>query len=85
MHNTQHDPRTCTNSVPCQDCDHVCTYHYEVSRDVFTEAQPENTTNAEIYEVTIYDEHNELIDSDTGYTSEALARQSGEDYLATHS
>lgn len=51
-------------------------YKIEVSRDLFAEAQPENTTGEEIYQVSIYD-GDELIDCDTGYKTEDEAKQSG--------
>ncbi len=60
------------------------TYKYEVSRDYFTEAQPE-TTAKEVWQVTILDAvTGEMYDTNTGYTTQAEATQAGEDYLATH-
>ena len=60
----------------------ISEYRLEVYRDVFTEAQPENTTGGEIWGVSIYDKDNELIDLDTGYATEAEARVIGEGCIA---
>lgn len=54
-------------------------YEIRTSRDYFTEAQPENIEDKEIYQVEILDaKTGELYDTDTGYDTEKEARASGE-------
>lgn len=59
-------------------------YKIEASRDYFTEAQPETTT-PEVWQIIISDaQTDEMIDSDTGYSTEADALASGNAWLAVH-